>query len=173
FFIWSDLNDDADVQPDEVTFTKGRPGGMTVLQDLSFCAARLEGKALRLAPTGFTGSGVPLYDASRSTVLADNVKPPKSSGGDQAISGKDGWSVISLGIGPFDAMSVCGAKDGIAKWSYPSPWPGLHASHKAPRPSFPGQLIGTTRMPGSFFEVPGVGELWAIHTNHGRMAVFT
>ncbi len=173
FFIWSDLNDDADVQPDEVTFTKGKSGGITVMADLSFCTSRFEDKAIRLSPTGFTKSGVPLYDISRSAVLAENVKPPKSSGGDQAIAGKDGWSVVSLGIGPFDPMSVSGAKDGVAKWSYPSPWPGLHASHKAPRPSIPGQLIGTTRMPGSFFEVPGVGELWAIHSNHGRVAVFT
>jgi len=39
----------------------------------------------------------------------------------------------------------------------------------------PGQLIGTTRLPGGLFEIDGseVGPLWAIHGNHGRMGVFT
>ncbi|HVJ45518.1 MAG TPA: hypothetical protein VM511_03965, partial [Luteolibacter sp.] len=173
FFIWSDLNDDADVQPDEVVFRKAKSGGITVMADLSICASRVDGKALQFKPTGFTASGVPLFDPDKTVVLASDVQSPKSSGGDQALAGKDGWSVVTLGIGPFDGMSISGAKDGVAKWSYPSPWPGLHASHKAPRPSQPGQLIGTTRVPGSFFEIPGFGPLWAIHTNHGRIGVFT
>ncbi len=175
FFLWSDLNGDADVQPEEVTFHAGRGGGITVMDDLSICATRIGDKAMRFPVAGFTASGAPLYDFAEGEVLADQVKPPKSSGGDQALAGKDGWSVVTLGTGPFDAMSISGAKDGVAKWSYPSPWPGLHASHKAPRPSLPGQLIGSTRLPGSFFEIKGstAGPLWALHTNHGRMAVFT
>jgi hypothetical protein len=91
FFIWSDLNDDADVQADEVTFTKGRCGGVTVMPDLSFCLARIEGRTLRLGPIGFTQTGIPIYDISRSNRLASDVKPPASSGGDQALAGKDGW----------------------------------------------------------------------------------
>jgi len=175
FFIWSDLNDDAHVQPEEVTIRKGKGGGMTVMQDLSICAARLDGKSVQFPVTGFTPAGVPLYDFSNTRTLADGVQNPKSSGGDQALAGKDGWSVVTLGIGPFDGLSISGAKDGVAKWSYPSPWPGLHASHRAPRPNAPGQLIGTTRLPGPFFELAGsdAGPLWALHTNHGRMAVFT
>lgn len=173
FFLWSDLNGDANVQPGEVTFHKGKSGGITVMADLSICISRLDGKSLRLPPTGFTESGAPTYDLSSSKILADGVRNPESSGGDQALAGTDGWAVVSLGIGPFDALSICGSKDGVAKWSYPSPWPGLHASHRAPRPEENGQLIGTTRMPGSFFGIPGFGPLWAIHTNHGRMAVFT
>jgi hypothetical protein len=118
---------------------------------------------------------VPLYDFGKSKVLAENVQNPKSSGGDQALAGTDGWSVVTLGIGAFDGLSISGAKDGVAKWSYPSMWPGLHASHHAPKPSLPGELIGTTRLPGSFFQIEGsdAGPLWALHTNHGRMAIFT
>ncbi|WAC19502.1 hypothetical protein OVA24_19950 [Luteolibacter sp. SL250] len=175
FFIWTDLNDDATAQPEEVTIHKGKSGGLTVMQDLSICVSRLDGKAVQFPVKGFTPSGVPLYDFATSKVLAADVQPPKSSGGDQALAGTDGWSVVTLGIGSFDGLSISGAKDGIAKWSYPSPWPGLHASHRAPRPGAPGQLIGTTRLPGSFFEIKGseAGPLWALHTNHGRMAVFT
>ena len=175
FFIWSDTNGDAQAQPDEVTFHSEKGSGVTVMQDLSFCVARVGDKAMEFPPTGFTESGVPLYDFSKGKILASNVQNPKSSGGDQALSGEDGWSVVTLGIGPFDSRSICGAKDGVAKWSYPSPWPGLHASHMAPRPDRPGQLIGTTRLPGGFFEIEGtdVGPLWAVHSNHGMMYVFT
>lgn len=173
-FVWSDLNDDADVQPEEVTMMASQGGGgITVMPDLSFCAARVDGKSLQFKPASFTTSGVPIYDLSSSTTLAENVRNPKSSGGDQVLTTPDGWSVVTLGIGPFDELSICGARNGVAKWSYPSPWPGLHASHHAPRPSMPGQLIGTTRLPGGFFEMPGIGKLWAIHSNHGSMAVFT
>lgn len=175
FFLWSDLNDDANVQPEEVTFTKADGGGITVMNDLSICTARFDGKAVRFPVTGFTKSGVPLYDFGKTEILAENVQSPKSSGGDQALIGKDGWSVVTLGIGPFDGLSISGAKNGVAKWSYPSPWPGLHASHRAPRPSQPGQLIGSTRLPGGMIELEGsdAGPIWAIHTNHGRMGFFT
>ncbi len=175
FFIWSDLNDDALAQPNEVAFHKADSGGITVMPDLAFCVSRLDGKAMRFPPTGFTSAGVPTYEFSKGEILASDVQNPKSSGGDQVLAGKDGWSAITLGIGAFDGRSITGAKDGVAKWSYPSPWPGLHASHLAPRPDRPGQLIGTTRLPGGFFEVEGtdVGPLWAIHSNHGMMYVFT
>ena len=175
-FVWSDLNDDAHAQPDEVTMIASRGGGGIIVNpDLSFSAARVNERSLQFHPTSFTASGVPVYDLSQSSVLATEVKNPKSSGGDQVLAGSDGWSAVTLGIGPFDAHSLSGAKDGIAKWSYPSPWPGLHASHLAPRPDRPGQLIGTTRLPGGFFKIEGsdIGPLWAIHSNHGMMYVFT
>ena len=174
-FIWSDTNGDAHAQPDEVTFHAGDPSGISVAQDLSFCMARLNGKAMRFPPVAFTDAGVPRYDFSKGEILANDVLNPKSSGGNQVLAGKDGWSAITLGMEPFDGNSISGAKDGIPKWSYPSPWPGLHASHKAPRPDRPGQLIGTTRLPGGFFEIEGtdIGPMWAVHSNHGMMYVFT
>lgn len=60
-------------------------------------------------------------------------------------------------------------------WSYPNVWPGLHASHKAPKPDHPGELIGPTRLLGGFMEFKGsnVGKLWAINGNHGNVYIFT
>ena len=40
-------------------------GGVTVMPDLSFCAARLGGKAMRFAPTGFSPGGAPPKRAAR------------------------------------------------------------------------------------------------------------
>ncbi|MDB6077582.1 MAG: repeat containing protein [Akkermansiaceae bacterium] len=175
FFIWSDRNDDLQVQPDEVTIEKVQGGGITVMPDLSFAVARLGGRAVSFAPASFTAAGTPVYDATKGTVVAPEVQNPQSSGGDQLLTGSGGWSVVTLGVAPFGPLSISGVKDGGAKWSYPNLWPGLHASHNAPRPDRPGQLIGATRLPGGFFEVAGsdAGPLWALHTNHGRLVFFT
>lgn len=173
FFIWQDKNGDAQVQPAEVTFQKGVTGGVTVMPDLSFCISRVNGKALQFAPTGYTDKGVPLYSTSK--VLAEGVLPPASSGGDQVLAGPDGWTAISLGVAPFAAQSLSGVKNGVAMWSYPDLWPGLHASHSAPQHDRPGQLIGTTRLLGGLFSVKGTdaGPLWAINGNHGNVYIFT
>ena len=87
-------------------------------------------------------------------------------------TGTDGWSVVTLGVEPFARQSLSGVKNGEPKWSYPSLWPGLHASHSAPEPSMPGQLIGTTRLMGNFFK-SDAGPLWAINSNSGTPYIFT
>ena len=46
--------------------------------------------------------------------------------------------------------SLPAIKDGKPMWSYPSMWPGLHASHNAAMPDHPGELLGTTRLLGGF-----------------------
>ncbi len=175
FFLWSDLNGDGQIQPEEVVMQLGDVGGITVMPDLSFCVARLDGKTVRFAPSSFDAQGVPRYDLAHQQILAEGVLNPRSSGGDQALVFDDGSAVVTLGVNPFSGLSVCGMKNGVPLWSYPNLWPGLHASHRAPRPDRPGQLIGMTRMPGGPFEVAGsdVGQLWALHSNHGRMAIFT
>jgi hypothetical protein len=66
-------------------------------------------------------------------------------------------------------------KGGKAVWSYPNPWPGLHASHHAARPTFPGQVIGVTRLMGGFVNPKGsdVGPPWAVNANMGNFYLFT
>jgi hypothetical protein len=175
FFIWSDLNADAQVQPGEVEFTPADSGGVTVMPDLAFCVARVGERALRFSPVSFSETGAPRYEFARAGVLADGVLRPASSGGDQALAAADGWSVVTLGMAPFERLSLSGAKDGVAKWSYPSLWPGLHASHRAPRPDRPGQVIGSTRLLGGLFEARGsdAGPFWGVNSNHGRISIFT
>ncbi len=175
FFIWTDQNGDSQVQTEEVTFLKGSAGGVTVMPDLSFCIARLDDKAMQFKPVRVNDAGVPQYDLSKGVVLAEGVLPPASSGGNQALVTPDGWSVITLGIKPFSPYSLSGAKNGVPMWSYPNLWPGLHASHKAPKPDHRGELIGPTRLLGGFMEAKGsdVGKLWAINGNHGNVFLFT
>ena len=130
---------------------------------------------MRYAPLCFSPTGVPHYDLNNPQVLADGVTGPASSGGNQALTSPDGWTAVTLGIAPFAQQSLSGAKDGKPMWSYPSAWPGLHAAHEAPPPDRPGQLIGTTRLLGGFFEAEGsdAGPLWAVNGNLGTAYVFT
>lgn len=172
FFFWHDLNADSVAQPDEVEMIAAQSGGVTVMNDLSFLIARFDGKTVRFAPTEIGPGGYPRYSLSTAETLATGVKNPASSGGDQALISADGWTVVSLGIEPYATHSLSGAKDGVAKWSYPNLWPGLHASHSAPHPDHPGQLIGPTRLLGGLMN-SRVGPLWAINSNHGCVYVFT
>lgn len=175
FFIWTDRNGNTQVEPDEVTFLKGKAGGVTIMPDLSFCIARLNDNIVRYAPTGLDKNGTPEYDINKGETLAKGVQAPASSGGDQALTAPGGWTIATLGIQPFDRFSISGSQNGVAKWSYPDLWPGLHASHEAPRPDRPGELIGTTRLLGGLMENKGsdVGPLWAVNSNHGMVYIFT
>jgi len=170
-FTWSDLNDDGRMQPDEVTFVKGPVGSVVVMPDLAVITAQ----AMRLQPQGFTKAGSPIYDLAKAAVLVPDTQRPTSSGGGQAMLGKDDRVIFSTAPKPFAPQSVGGAHKGRAVWSYPSPWPGLHASHAAPLPEVPGQLIGTTRLLGWPVVPRGsdAGEVWAVNGNKGNVYLFT
>ncbi len=180
FFIWSDLNGDGKVQASEMSLQKGTSGGITVLPDFSFCVSRLgvdkePKKALRFMPVEFTDKGVPKYEFSKAQVLAEGVQGPASSGGDQVLVDDSGNLIATLGISPYSQYSISGGRNGIATWSYPSLWPGLHASHEAPKPKFPGEMIGTTRLLGNLINPKGsdAGPLFALNTSMGAMYLFT
>ena len=172
-FTWSDKNGDGRAQADEVTMIKAATGGVTVMPDLAVIVSRVNGKTTRYTPN--FDRDAPSYDLSAGEVLAEGAQGPASSGGDQALATADGWTVLSLGVKPYSPLSLSGVFKGEPKWSYPDPWPGLHASHEAPVPDFPGQVIGTTRMLGSFVTPKGsdAGPLWAINGNMGCMYLFT
>jgi hypothetical protein len=174
-FMWTDRNGDAHAQPDEVRLHHCGARGVTVMEDLSFCIANSSGRAMRFFPTSFSADGVPVYDYTQGKILAEGVDGPKSSGGCQMLADDSDEAVITLGVEPFHSHSVSGVQAGKAAWSYPSLWPGLHASHHAAKPDRPGQLIGTTRLLGGFVEPKGseVGPLWAVNGNMGNFYLMT
>ncbi|MCL2103782.1 MAG: hypothetical protein FWH21_01790 [Kiritimatiellaeota bacterium] len=209
FFIWNDLNGDGAVQPDEVQMSREVTTGITVLDDLSFAVACLNGKAVRFKPEwkkgvkGSRGSGVqettaidgnrmpstaietltprplnpltPIYQRAKGIALVEGVYRPMSSGGDQMLADDSGEAVLTLGAEPFHSHSITGVKNGKAVWSYPNAWPGLHASHEASYPQFPGHVIGATRLLGGFINPKGskVKPLWAVNGNMGPIYLFT
>jgi PA14 domain/F5/8 type C domain/NHL repeat len=171
-FTWSDRNHDGKLNADELTFRKDEVGGMTVQPDLSLTTST----GLLIKPTGFDSAGVPLYDATTAVALVPGGRAPNTSGGGHTLVCADGWTVLTIPPEPFPAQSsLSGAKDGVAKWTYPNLWPGLHPSHTAPTPDREGQIIGTTRVVGHPFKPVGsdVGWCWAINGNKGNIYVFT
>ncbi|MGE5608667.1 MAG: NHL repeat-containing protein [Bacillota bacterium] len=174
-FVWSDLNGNGQLEAEEVTFCKARVGGVTVLPDLSVVVSRVDDRVVRYRPTGFTDKAVPTYDILKGETLLSDAQDPASSGGDQALVSDDGWTITTVAPKPFARESMGGGRDGKAIWSYPSLWPGLHASHESPAPDRPGMLVGTTRLLGGIVR-PGKGEagpLWCINGNMGNMYLFT
>jgi len=178
-FIWSDLNGDGQVQPDEVTLLPGGNGGVTMAQDGSFLVNNMKptpsepGQTLRFKPVRFTEKGAPVYDG-KGEVIADS-QGPSSSGGDQVLQGTDGWTVLTTAPRPYPQSALGGVKSGVPLWSYPSLWPGLHASHEAPAPDHAGELIGTTRLLGDFVTPKNsdAGPVFFINSNMGNMYVLT
>ncbi len=146
-------------------------GGVTVGEDGSFYFAR-EGK--RFKPVSFASDGVPTYDRA-GELLATGTQPPASSGGDQVLTGTNGWTFFTTPPKPFSSSSLGGVKNGAPMWSYPSLWPGLHASHSSPIPDRRGMLVGTTRLLGEPVtpKMSTTGPLFFINGNQGNVYVMT
>jgi hypothetical protein len=174
-FLWSDRNGDGLAQPSEVQLIKGAAGGVTVMPDLTFVMSRLDDRTVSFRPTRFVSGEVPLYDLAHPRTLLEGAQAPISSGGDQALLSPEGWTIVYPAAKPYGPDSIGGSLDGQRTWSYPSLWPGLHASHESPSPDRPGELIGTTRLLGGFVTPPGsdVGSLWAVNGNMGSIYLFT
>jgi hypothetical protein len=183
-FAWSDRNGDGQAQPEETNFLKPMhetvPGvtvveGVTMQPDLSFVVATAGDQTLQFKPQGFNAAGVPNYDLNQPVVLATRVQRRPSSGGGQALVDRDGWTVLTTAPAPFAPQGVAGVKNGQPMWSYPSLWPGLHASHNAAPRDRPGMLLGTTRLLGNFINPPGseAGDIWAINGNMGNIYLLT
>jgi hypothetical protein len=170
-FVWSDLNGNGQAEPSEVTVVPGQPGAVTVSTSLAFVTSG----ATSYSPVSFTASGAPVYDLNKPVQLASQTQRPTSDGGGQVLATSGGWTILTTGPKPFASQSLAGAEQGVPKWSYPSLWPGLHASHISPPPEFPGELIGTTRLLGPSFPLDKVKdvELWAVNGNKGNIYLFT
>jgi hypothetical protein len=170
-YLWCDLNDDGQVEPDEVTCLKGDALSVNFRGDLS----AVTGTGLQFRPARFTPGGAPVFNAQHVSEFASDTNRPASSGGGQAVIADDGHFVLTNAPKPFSAYGIGGGAAGKATWSYPSLWPGLHASHNAAMPEFPGEVIGTTRLLGLPVKLKGsdVGEIFAINGNKGNIYLFT
>ena len=168
FFTWSDRNGDGAPQPDELTLLRtpvSLSNSLTLIttgDDLSF----LFSNGYRLSPSGFSASGVPLYDlASAAPVFSPVEKRARY----QALDAGDDW-IVQAG-GP-----IHGYRKGEPVWSYPVRWPGLGAMYYDPlEEPRPGQIIGLCRFAGPPIVPPGsdVGPLLSMNANNGTVSLFT
>ncbi|GEP42257.1 hypothetical protein [Brevifollis gellanilyticus] len=169
-FAWSDTSGDGKPQPDEVRMIKAPSRGVTVTRDLAFLVARFEDMTARFAPKGFDTHGVPLYELKAEKVGPAGGAPP-SSGGNQALQTQE-WTLTTNATAPFSPHGIGGMFKAEPRWSYPSAWPGLHASHEAAVPDRPGMVVGHTRLLGDFIQGKA-GPMFCINGNMGNMYLFT
>ena len=174
-YIWCDRDNDGHVQPSEVVIAPGGCGAPIVMPDMTVTLSNRDGSALRLLPEWVKGCDAPQYSFDRNVVLATNVFNSMSDGGEYVLADDSDEVVMTKGAAPYSPFSFVGTKAGKAVWSYPTMWPGLHASHSAPAPTAPGQLIGTVRNLGPLFSPKGakVGPLWLMSGNTGSVYLFT
>jgi hypothetical protein len=95
-----------------------------------------------------------------------------SSGGNQSLVEPGGWTINTNASPPFSPYGLGGKFRGEPRWSYPSVWPGLHASHEAAVPDRPGMIIGHTRLLGGWIRST-VGPLFCVNGNMGNMYLLT
>ncbi len=176
-FVWSDLNDDGKIQPNEVTFTStfdnmGPLGQFSIRSNLELINAN----GLALRPRGLTAAGAPIYDAANAELLVEELMSDVgAAGGAEPILSADGHVIVTGG-------PMRGFRNGKLVWTYPSRWPSLDASHWQSRerigriasPS-PGLMVGTTHLCGPTVRPTAgeAGELWAINSNVGSTYLMT
>lgn len=174
-FLWTDRDGDGLAEPREVQLLPASAGGVTVMPDLSFVVSHVDDRLMRFRPLGTVHGDVPIYDLEHGEMLSRGAQNAISTGGNQALISPEGWTIAYPPPKPFRPDSIGGGLAGTRLWSYPNLWPGLHASHEAPIPDRPGELIGPTRLLGGFVTPRGsrVGSIWAIDSSMGQIYVFT
>ena len=174
-YVWCDVDGDGRPQPAEVAIHPHGASGVVLMPDMSVTISQHNGRSLRLRPQWVAGSDVPRYRLEDAEVLASDVYGSMSDGGDYALADDSDEVVLAKSVKPFAPHSLSGVKAGRPVWSYPSLWPGLHASHNAPIPAAPGELVGTVRMMGPLMRPRGsqVSPLWFMSGNTGSVYLFT
>jgi sugar lactone lactonase YvrE len=160
--FWADQNDDAQVQPGEVTLADGiiRLSGwyMAMTPDMTFYSGDRQFKV-----TGFTACGAPRYD------LANGAKLPAAGWGsaDATTLLKPGDYMVNNGW--FRGYNVATGKE---LWSYPDNFVGVHGSHNAV-PAEVGMIRGSFGPCGTVKLPDPIGNIWVIPTNVGEWHILT
>ena len=175
--VWADANGDAREQPEEVKTWPNTLDGwlqgwyMPMTPDLSFC-----GSFKRLAVTGWTACGAPLYDLDQAKALPapENGRFRGGMGAQHNHGSVDGRFVLWNGTyGDDHATLDCfDTLTGKQVWSYPSNFTGVHGSHRACSPEI-GMIRGAYDIVGAAKLPDPIGNVWMVPTNKGEWHVLT
>ncbi|MFW5856686.1 MAG: PQQ-binding-like beta-propeller repeat protein, partial [Planctomycetota bacterium] len=178
--VWADRNGDQEEQADEIATYEKDLGGwidgwyMPMAQDLSFC-----GSLFRIAPTGFTDCGAPIYNLDQATPLPhpEDWNRRGGMGAQRGHGSEDGDLVIYNGhYGAGHSDFVCyDIASGKEVWRYPNTFVGVHGGHRAPPPEVgliraAYDIVGTAKLPepiGHIFVIPTDKGEWHILTGEG------
>jgi len=164
-FVWSDLNFNKTVDPDEVTFApqRGPSGDGGDVPGLFDHNLGITSYGHRWEVTKFTPDGVPVY-AMRET-------PTLAQVGGTAICQLDDKSGYFVQGNKSDTGVV--DENGNWKWKYYTEQYTTHG-YSAAKPYWPGQLVAQFYAAGHFTAHAGdLGEAFAFHTNMGSYDLIT
>ena len=172
-FAWTDLNDNAFLDANEVVFGKVEKNGGVVtrcgvgwnwrMNEKFETATGVSGPNINglvfFRPKARTDKGYPIFDLPRE------VHP---GGGDAVMVDAKGNAICLTG----PMMSV--SPQGKINWRYINRWPGLHAGHRTTaRGDEPGVLIAPCRFFGSATVNKTLGEVVAFNSNLGCTYLMT
>jgi hypothetical protein len=179
YTVWSDANDDQQEQADEVRRYDADLGGWITGWYMSMTPTMIfYGTNYRLAPTGWTACGAPLYDFAQ----AKKLPPPDDSKGthgrgmgtQRGLGSADGRLMLYNGVyGEQHSDLPCyEIETGKLIWSYPNNYVGVHGGHRAPPPQVgmiraAYDILGTGRLPDP------IGDIFVVATDKGEWHILT
>ena len=172
-FVWSDGNDDGRVQQNEVQFFQA-PGvepvrmywgwQLGVTRGLTLYPSATDYGLLRVWQMPLVGDakrGAPRYDGAKAKLVFSH-----KTGHSQGQWADAQGNILSN----HDPLTMY-TPQGQVRWTYPNPFPGVHASHKATQ-ARAGLMVGPLYVIGSV-QVKGVGEVFAFNGNQGQAFLLT
>lgn len=162
-FVWSDLNDDGQMQAEECQTTTanlglGYWGGYWLDEKFSIYTAAPVVNTVPLK--GWTAAGAPTWDLAQLRTVGKAGEHPVK------IYCADAGKVI------VGTPMTCLADDGTKLWSYgPDLFNDVHGSHLAPIPERDDCLCGVLSCIGTA-ETP-LGKAFAMNSNMGRLYIMT
>ena len=179
-FYWNDLNGDAKVQKEELTFVpptgtgKKKTAALPVfggwgmrmsIDDLSFYADGTHYKPSSFGPNGEPRLGPEGTTAEPHAGPGDAVEIP----GEHVLVNLTQGSPQTNGV---DGLRGIDLKTESVKWTYPNPYNSVHGSHRAPL-SQPGLVIGPLKIMGTAKLNGDAGSVFAMRGNLGEDYFFT
>ena len=175
--IWSDANDDQKQQRQEVREYRIDLGGwvsgwyMPMTQSMIFY-----GGAYRIAPTGWTQCGAPLYNVTKAKRMPapEDINRRGGMGSQRGCGSQDGKLVVyngHYGVNHSD-FSCYDTETGKLKWTYPNNYVGVHGGHNAP-PAQTGMIRGAYDIVGTGKLPQPIGDIFIIGTDKGEWHILT
>jgi hypothetical protein len=168
-YVWSDLNDDRQMQAAECQTTLaalngGYWGGFWLDERFHLYSGPggyVRQTVSKIPLKGWTAGGAPIWDIAHLQTIAN-----RDADGPNKLYLASGGTVI------VGSPLTCLADDGTVLWSYGRDmWCDVHGSHNAPVPERDDQFVGTLSCIGKA-ETP-LGPVFAMNSNMGRLFLMT
>ena len=175
--VWADANGDQERQDGETRDYETDLGGwvngwyLPMTQNLTFYGGKY-----RIAVTGYTACGAPLYDLTKAKEMPvpEDLSHRGGMGAQRGCGSEDGRLVVYNGhYGADHSDFRCyDVETGQLRWTYPNTYVGVHGGHRAPPPEV-GLIRAAYDVVGSVKLPEPVGNIFVIPTDKGEWHILT